>query len=75
MPCIAGRKYEMVVASDVGEREGMSLELYDGDRQIIEVFYSDSDGAMTLSAYQENLPLAVVEWAIAEGRSRLPPKT
>jgi len=52
---------------------GMYLEISDGAEQLIEVFYSDADGLMTFSAYRQDLPLALVEWAIAEGKSRLTP--
>ncbi|HEY0646757.1 hypothetical protein [Phenylobacterium sp.] len=73
MPEIAGRQYEVIVGSDVAERDGMYLELYDAAEQILEVFYSDADGSMTFSAFRSDLPLAVVEWAIAEGKARLIP--
>jgi len=63
----------MVVGSDVSERNGMFLELYDAEDLILEIFYSDTDGSMTLSAYRPDLPLSVVEWAIAEGKIRLIP--
>ncbi len=73
MPEIAGCQYEVIVGSDVLERCGMYLELYDAGEQILEVFYSDADGKMTLSTYRQSLPLVVVEWAIAEGKARLRP--
>jgi len=73
MPEIAGRQYEVIVGSDVAERDGMYLELYDAAEQILEVFYSDADGSMTFSAFRSDLPLVVVEWAIAEGKTRLMP--
>lgn len=73
MPEIDGRQYELIVGSDVSERDGMYLEIYEGPDQILEVFYSDGDGSMTFSAYKQDLPLGVVEWAIAEGKVRLTP--
>ena len=73
MPEVAGRQYDVIVGSDVAERDGMFLKLYDAAEQILEVFYSDTDGSMTFSAFRLDLPLAVVEWAITEGKVRLPP--
>ncbi len=73
MPEIGGRQYDVVVGNDVSTRDGMYLELYEAGDQIIEVFFSDTDGSMTLSAYRQDLPLIVVEWAIAEGKARLTP--
>ena len=73
MPKLDGREYEVVVGSDVSDRDGMYLELYEAEEQLLEIFYSDADGTMTFTAYRHDLPLAVVEWAIVEGRARLTP--
>jgi len=71
MPEIQGRQYDVIVGSDVAERDGMSLEVYEGEALMLKIFYSDADGSMTFSAHQQDLPLAVVEWAIGEGKRRL----
>ncbi len=73
MPEIGGQQYDVIVGSDVATRDGMYLELYEATEQILEIFYSDVDGSMTLTAYRQDLPLGVVEWAIAEGKARLIP--
>jgi len=74
MPEIDGRTYDAAVGSDVSSRDGMFLEIWDGEDLIIVVFYSDADGTMTFTAYREDLPLPVVEWAIVEGKARLVPE-
>lgn len=56
MPEIAGQQYEVLTGSDVTKRDGMYLELYDGAEQILEVFHSDADGAMTFSAFRPDTP-------------------
>lgn len=73
MPEIGGRRYEVIIGSEVTERDGMYLELHEAAEHILEVFYSDVDGSMTFSAFRTDLPLEVVEWAIAEGKARLTP--
>jgi hypothetical protein len=73
MPEIDGRTYVAIAGSDVSARDGMFLEVWDGEVQIIEVFYSDADGTMAFTAYREDLPLPIVEWAIVEGKARLVP--
>lgn len=73
MPEIAGRQYEVIVGSDVAERDGLYLELNGAGEQIVQVFYSDADGLMTFTAFKTDLPLVAVEWAIAEGEARLIP--
>jgi hypothetical protein len=69
------RSYELVRGSDV-ERDGFALELWDvtggADDQVLEAFYSDSDGSMTFSAYREDLALDVVEWFTRKARELLP---
>ena len=57
-----------------GSRDGMYLELWEADVQLLDIYYSNVDGTMTLTAYREDLPLAAVEWAIAEAKVRLPPE-
>lgn len=73
MPNIDSREYRQLIVSDLSRRDGMRLELYEGEEQLLEIFYSDADGTMTFTACRPDLPLAVVEWAIAEGRARLTP--
>ncbi|RZJ46034.1 MAG: hypothetical protein EON86_00235 [Brevundimonas sp.] len=68
-----GRDYRVLIVSDLSHRDGMHLELYEAEDQRLEIFYSDADGAMTFTACRPDLPLAVVEWAIVEGRARLTP--
>jgi hypothetical protein len=68
--------YELVLGSDVAERDGMYLELSDGSMDtapLAEVFYSDVDGSMSVSTFGNSVPLDKVEWMIAEARRRLPP--
>ncbi len=71
-----GREYELIRASDVG-RDGMWMEcnaLDDpGVQPVVAVFYSDTDGTMTFSAYRADLPLDLIEWVIAAAREGLPP--
>ena len=70
---IAGQSYQIVVGSDI-DRDGMYLEVQDTtDALVAEVFYSDKDGAMTFTTYRPDVPLALVEWMIAEGKARLTP--
>ncbi|MCC4293519.1 hypothetical protein [Brevundimonas aurantiaca] len=69
--------YELVMGSDVADRDGMYLELNDGSMETMplgEVFYSDIDGSMTATTYGNDLPLDAVEWMIAEAKRRLPPR-
>lgn len=71
------RTYELVMGSDVADRDGMYLELNDGSIEampLAEVFYSDIDGSLRVSTFGNSLPLDTVEWMIAEAKRRLPPQ-
>jgi len=68
--------YRTIRGSDV-QRDGMYLELIDestGD-EVAEIFYSDTTHNMTISVFQPNLPLAVVELLIERAKRDLPPAT
>ena len=69
--------YELVMGSDVADRDGMYLELNDGSTEtqpLGEVFYSDLDGSMTVTTYGNDVPLDAAEWMINEAKRRLPPR-
>ncbi|MGN7770161.1 hypothetical protein [Phyllobacterium sp. 22552] len=69
------RQYSYIMGSD-GDRDGMYIEVIeDGDqnRIVLEIFYSDITHEMTLVNTKPDVPLAVVEWAIAVAKERLPP--
>jgi hypothetical protein len=67
-----GSHYQMIRASDLN-RDGMGLELLSGGRTIAEVFHSDVSGDFTISLFQQELPLVVIERLIAEARIALLP--
>lgn len=67
---IAG--YRLVLASSVGERDGMGLELTRDDGvRIAEVFEDDETGLRTVNLFQQDVPVAAIEWLLAEARARL----
>ena len=70
------RTFEIMIASDL-VRDGMSLEVWetiDGRRaQVAEVFYSDVTGRFAFSAFDECLPLGLVEIMSRMARERLVP--
>jgi hypothetical protein len=68
---IAG--FSLILASSVGERDGMALELtrVDGER-IAEVFEDDETGARTFTVFgEQQVPIAAIEWLLSEARTRL----
>jgi hypothetical protein len=69
-----GRKFEMMIASDL-ERDGMWLEAWEGSCQVAGVFYSDVNGKFSLHALNEDLPLDLVDYLSSTARERLVPAT
>ena len=66
--------YRIVRGSDL-QRDGMFLELIDestGD-EVAEVFYSDVTHKMTISVFQRELPLEVIEVFTERAKHDLPP--
>ena len=69
-----GRDYRTVRASDL-KRGGMTLELMtarDG-KTVAEVFYSDATGEFTISVFERDLPLTVIEHLTQAARIALLP--
>lgn len=67
-------KYRLVLASDVGTRDGMGLELVDAASgvRLAEVFQDDTTGERTVRTFQERpIPVADFEWFLSEAREQL----
>ena len=75
--CYDGRTYEVLRVSLV-QRDAMALELWDttegGRCLVLQVFYSDAYGKMTISLFKSELPLELVEWFVRRARELLPPE-
>lgn len=61
--------YRLVVASDVSDRDGLGLELYDASgRLVAEIFRDDRSGSRSFTPHSgTTLPLPILEWFVAEG--------
>ncbi len=66
------KDYEIEIASDVSERDGIGLNIYKNQELIIEIFRDDTDKTFTISCYEIGLPLEFVENAIELFKSEIP---
>jgi len=69
------REYELLRASSA---EGRALELSlvgAPSGQIAQVYYRDSDGLMTFSAFDQDLPFELIETLVSSAREALTPAT
>lgn len=64
--------YRTLLASSVGTRDGMALELALADgTQIAEVFEDSTTGDRTVHLFVDRVPAEAIEWMLAEARARL----
>jgi hypothetical protein len=65
--------YRLVMASDVSDRNGLGLELYDPSGQLIaEVFRDDDDGSRTFRMLEQvDLPVEVIRWFLERAQDAL----
>ena len=65
-------EYSQLLASDIW-RDGLGLELWDGDDHVAEIFRSDRERTLAISLWREDIPLEIIEEFIADARRRLLP--
>ncbi|WP_067063246.1 hypothetical protein [Roseateles chitosanitabidus] len=69
-------EYEFLRGSDL-QRDGMFLEVAvkgtNPLRQLAEVFYSDLTGQFSLSCFERDVPIEVIERLLLQARESLPP--
>ncbi|SNR59477.1 hypothetical protein SAMN06272737_11488 [Blastococcus mobilis] len=70
---VAPDGYAVLLASDVHERNGLGLELYDpAGHLVMDAFRDDDRGELSLTVPSgEGVPLPVAEWFIRSARERL----
>lgn len=61
-----------VIASDVSKRDGIGVELWLGDEIIMEVFRDDSKLVREVTLFRQDVPLELVEEAIAKFKVEIP---
>ncbi|RUV99544.1 MULTISPECIES: hypothetical protein [unclassified Mesorhizobium] len=68
MIVLAGRTYEATIGSDV-QRDGMYLELADQHGHMVaQIFFSDFDRKMTVTLFESEASVEVVEWDDRHGQ-------
>lgn len=61
-----------VVASDVGNRDGIGIEIYSGNEMLLEVFRDDTKKTREVTLYKKELDLELVEQAVALFKKEIP---
>ena len=61
------------VQSDVsGDRDGIGVEVYEGDEILLEIFRDDSKKKREVTLYQKDLPLDLIEQSIQLFKKEIP---
>ncbi|MER9597104.1 hypothetical protein [Mesorhizobium sp. M0244] len=68
----AAPKHSWIVASDVSDRDGIGVELLIEGDLVLEIFRDDTKRAREVTLYRADIPLELVEEAIARFKSEIP---
>ena len=66
------KDYKIVIASDVHTRDGIGIEVWQEDKMLIEVFRDDENKKYTISLFEKDLPLELVEEGIQCFKEEIP---
>lgn len=65
-------KNKVIVASDINQRDGIGVEIYQNDELIIEIFRDDMEMTRTITVFKSNISLEEMENAIKEFKKEIP---
>ena len=68
----ARNKYRVVVASDVNPRDGIDVEIYQGDELLIEIFRDDTERTREITMYRDAFSLEEMEGFIQIFKDEIP---
>lgn len=62
----------VIIASDVSERDGIGVEIYRDDKLVIEIFRDDTKRTRTVTLYQKDISLDLLEESIQTFKKEIP---
>ncbi|WP_437921919.1 hypothetical protein [Sphingobacterium sp. LRF_L2] len=65
-------KDRIIIASDVSGRDGIGVEIYRDDKLVIEIFRDDTKRTRTVTLYQQDVSLDVLEESIQTFKKEIP---
>ena len=65
-------KDRVIIASDVSDRDGIGVEIYRDDKLIIEIFRDDTKRTMSVTLYQKDISLDLLEESIQTFKKEIP---
>jgi hypothetical protein len=66
-------KDRVIVTSDVsGDRDGIGVEIYRDDKLVVEIFRDDTNRTRTVTLFQQDLSLELLEESIQTFKKEIP---
>jgi hypothetical protein len=65
-------KDRIIIASDVSDRDGIGVEIYHDDKLVIEIFRDDTKRTRTVTLYQQDISLDLLEESIQTFKKEIP---
>jgi len=65
-------KDRVIIASDVSARDGIGVEIYRDDKLVIEIFRDDTKRTRTVTLYQQDISLDLLEESIQTFKKEIP---
>jgi hypothetical protein len=65
-------KDRVIIASDVSDRDGIGVEIYRDDKLVIEIFRDDTKRSRTVTLYQQDISLELLEKSIQTFKKEIP---
>ena len=62
----------VIIASDINERDGIGVEIYQNNELIVEIFRDDTDKTRTIRVFKENISLELMEECIKTFKKEIP---
>ncbi len=66
------QKDRVIIASDVGERDGIGIEVYRNDELVLEIFRDDTEKKRTVTLFIKDVSLELIEESIAIFKKDIP---
>jgi hypothetical protein len=63
---------KFVIASDINSRDGIGVEIYRNDELVAEIFRDDTKRTRTVTVYNEDINLELMEEAIKIFKTEIP---
>ena len=66
------KNHVVVIASGSNDRDGIGIEISIGNELIVEIFRDDELQRITMTLFEDNIPLEFIEKSIAVFRKEIP---